>query len=126
MHDGTVGTLAEVIDFYDSGGRANPLLDADIRPLGLTQAEKGQLAAFLRALSGELQSGVHGPRGAANTRTAICGLGLLRPRGCLRLSSRVAARPSHFGGEERQRQECEEEGAGAGFSQSSGIRLPPP
>jgi cytochrome c peroxidase len=57
MHDGSLATLEDVIDFYDRGGRPNPSLDPEIRPLRLTAEEKKQLAAFLRTLSGEVQYG---------------------------------------------------------------------
>ncbi len=53
MHDGSLATLEEVIEFYDGGGNENPHLDPEIRPLGLTSEEKTQLLAFLRALTGE-------------------------------------------------------------------------
>jgi cytochrome c peroxidase len=59
MHDGSIATLAGVIDFYDGGGRPNPALDVQIRRLGLTPLEKQQLAAFLRTLSGNIQFGAH-------------------------------------------------------------------
>lgn len=52
MHDGSLATLEAVIDRYDAGGTANPRLDEEIRPLGLTPAEKRQLVAFLGALTG--------------------------------------------------------------------------
>lgn len=52
MHDGSLASLEEVVDFYDRGGRPNPLLDPELRPLRLTAAEKQQLIAFLRAVSG--------------------------------------------------------------------------
>lgn len=52
MHDGSVATLEEVIEFYDRGGRGNPFLDANIGPLRLTAEEKRALIAFLRALTG--------------------------------------------------------------------------
>ena len=58
MHDGTLATLEEVVDFYDRGGRRNPSLDPEIRPLRLTADEKTALVAFLKALSGELQYGI--------------------------------------------------------------------
>jgi cytochrome c peroxidase len=57
MHDGSLATLEDVIDFYDRGGRPSPALDADIRPLNLSAAEKRALAAFLRALSGDVRAG---------------------------------------------------------------------
>jgi cytochrome c peroxidase len=52
MHDGSLATLADVIDYYDRGGNANPLLDSEIHPLRLTAAEKRALGAFLESLSG--------------------------------------------------------------------------
>jgi cytochrome c peroxidase len=54
MHDGSIATLPEVIDFYDGGGHSNPGLDPSIRPLGLTAAERRDLLAFLMALSGRV------------------------------------------------------------------------
>jgi cytochrome c peroxidase len=52
MHDGSLARLGDVIEFYDRGGRPNPNLDSEIRPLRLTAGEKAQLLAFLRALNG--------------------------------------------------------------------------
>jgi hypothetical protein len=60
MHDGSLATLEDVVDFYDQGGRPNPQLDRDIRPLRLTPDEKHALVAFLRTLSGDLISGSSG------------------------------------------------------------------
>ena len=53
MHDGSLKTLEEVVEFYDRGGIANRNLDNRIRPLQLTAAKKADLVAFLRALNGE-------------------------------------------------------------------------
>ena len=58
MHDGSLATLEDVIDFYDKGGKPNPALDPEIRPLHLTSDEKSALAAFLRALSGTVRDGL--------------------------------------------------------------------
>jgi cytochrome c peroxidase len=52
MHDGSVLTLADVVDFYDKGGNANPRVDSELRPLKLTPAEKDSLVAFLNSLNG--------------------------------------------------------------------------
>jgi cytochrome c peroxidase len=57
MHDGSLHTLPEVIDFYDRGGHDNPGLDPQIRPLRLTAAEKGDLLAFLASLTGRVVEG---------------------------------------------------------------------
>lgn len=52
MHNGSLGTLREVVDFYDRGGVSNELLDPLIRPLGLSETEKEDLVAFLQSLTG--------------------------------------------------------------------------
>ncbi len=53
MHNGVFETLAEVVDFYDAGGGADPLKDSRLAPLGLVPSEKADLIAFLEALSGD-------------------------------------------------------------------------
>lgn len=52
MHDGSVPTLAAVIDLYDRGGIERPSRAPEIYPLGLTNAEKADLIAFLETLTG--------------------------------------------------------------------------
>ena len=52
MHDGSLATLEDVIDFYVGGGTANPNLDPEISPLNLTMEEKRKLIALLRSLTG--------------------------------------------------------------------------
>jgi cytochrome c peroxidase len=79
MHDGSLETLEEVIDFYDEGGVGNPFLDNEMRrsslslvemldsldkkegvkpdnnegaKLNLTAQEKEELLAFLKTLNG--------------------------------------------------------------------------
>jgi cytochrome c peroxidase len=54
MHDGSVATLREVIDYYDRGGNKNPFLDSELHSLGLTSADKLALLAFLGSLSGTI------------------------------------------------------------------------
>ena len=63
MHDGSIATLAAVIDFYDAGGRnvkdgpyagdgrLNPFKRKEIHTLNLTDAEKRELVAFLESLT---------------------------------------------------------------------------
>ena len=55
MHDGSFSTLAEVIEYYDSGGQKNPALDPKLRPLHLTPVEKRDILGFLGALDGRIQ-----------------------------------------------------------------------
>ncbi len=51
FHNGSQGTLADLVDRYESGGTSS---DPEIRPLGLSDAERVDLVRFLEAL----QSGV--------------------------------------------------------------------
>ncbi len=53
MHDGVFKTLEDVVDFLDQGGGQNPNLSPLVKPLGLTQQEKADVVAFLKALTGE-------------------------------------------------------------------------
>jgi cytochrome c peroxidase len=57
MHDGSLATLADVIDFYDKGGEHNPYLSVEMQRLHLSSEEKSDLAEFLKALSGEVHEG---------------------------------------------------------------------
>jgi len=58
MHDGSLATLEDVVAFYSNGGRSNPNLDTDIRRLDLSEEQKAQLIAFLRALGGTIREGM--------------------------------------------------------------------
>jgi cytochrome c peroxidase len=51
MHDGSIGTLEEVVEFYNRGGGKNPNLDPFMEPLGLSPEDVKNLAAFLKAMS---------------------------------------------------------------------------
>lgn len=51
MHDGSLATLEDVVAFYNDGGGADQT--AGLQPLGLSDAEIGQLVAFLNSLSSE-------------------------------------------------------------------------
>jgi len=53
MHDGSIATLEDVIDFYNRGGRPNPNLDPDMQPLDFSNEDKKSLVAFLRSLSSD-------------------------------------------------------------------------
>jgi len=52
MHDGSLATLAAVIDYYIAGGVPHEGQDARIRPLMLTARERADLVAFLESLTG--------------------------------------------------------------------------
>jgi len=61
MHDGSLKTLAEVVDYYDKGSTKNRNLDENIKPLHLTDAEKKDLVEFLKSLSGQGWQSVKAP-----------------------------------------------------------------
>jgi cytochrome c peroxidase len=61
MHDGRFSSLAQVVEFYNSGVQANPNLDRAMRDrngnpqrLNLTQAEKAALVAFMATLTDQI------------------------------------------------------------------------
>jgi cytochrome c peroxidase len=52
MHDGSIATLEEVVEWYDKGGHANPFLSEKVKPLKLSAEEKADLVAFMQACTG--------------------------------------------------------------------------
>lgn len=53
MHDGSLSTLSDVVQFYNRGGHPNPLLAPLLRPLHLSDIEVAALVAFLESLTGD-------------------------------------------------------------------------
>ena len=57
MHDGSLETLDDVVEFYNKGGKVkdsdpvNGFQSGGIRPLELTDQEKSDLVAFMKALT---------------------------------------------------------------------------
>jgi cytochrome c peroxidase len=56
MHDGSMKTLEEVIEHYDKGGDKSRFIDAKIFALHLTQQEKADVVAFMKALTSQQPS----------------------------------------------------------------------
>lgn len=54
FHDGSAATLADVVRFYNQGGKDNLNREWDLHPLGLTEEEQLDLIAFLHALTGKI------------------------------------------------------------------------
>lgn len=54
MHDGSLKTLEEVVEWYDKGGHPNPDLDPKIKKLNLSQQEKQDLVEFMKACESAL------------------------------------------------------------------------
>ncbi len=48
MHDGSLATLEEVVNYYDKGGTPNEFLDEELFPLKLNDDQKAALVAFLK------------------------------------------------------------------------------
>lgn len=53
MHNGSLATLEDVIDYYDKGGTPNKNLHPLMKPLHLSAEDKQALVSFMKALSGE-------------------------------------------------------------------------
>ncbi|GLK75235.1 cytochrome-c peroxidase [Methylopila jiangsuensis] len=53
MHDGQIGSLADVVEHYAKGGEKRPSLSFEMKPLDLSEAERRQLIAFLETLKAE-------------------------------------------------------------------------
>ncbi|GIW97107.1 MAG: cytochrome-c peroxidase [Pirellulaceae bacterium] len=62
MHDGSLPTLEDVIEYYNKGGTPNPWLDEEIFQLNLTAEEKADLVIFLKeGLSSEQYPDIEPP-----------------------------------------------------------------
>ena len=58
MHDGSMKTLREVVEFYSKGGKPNPQLSRKIdrrfaEQLDFTESQINALVKFMEALDGE-------------------------------------------------------------------------
>jgi cytochrome c peroxidase len=53
MHDGSLETLWDVVEFFNKGGEKNPFLDAEMKPVGLSASEVDDLVNFLAALTSD-------------------------------------------------------------------------
>jgi cytochrome c peroxidase len=58
MHNGSLKTLKEVVDFYAGGGNSNPYLDKEIRVIQLSGQDRSDLVAFLQSLTGDMPANV--------------------------------------------------------------------
>ena len=65
MHDGSLATLRDVVDFYDAGSGNDPTREMRLRRLNLGERQKAQLIAFLESLTsinaGELAKQARAP-----------------------------------------------------------------
>lgn len=52
MHDGSLDTLEEVVEHYNKGGTPNPYLSDKVVKLNLTDQDKKDLVAFMKACTG--------------------------------------------------------------------------
>ncbi|MHC4953872.1 MAG: cytochrome-c peroxidase [Planctomycetota bacterium] len=63
MHDGSFKTLESVVDYYEHGGTTNGRIDPKLKTFRLTERERNDLVAFLKALSSPQRAGLGKPRG---------------------------------------------------------------
>ncbi|MBS1799190.1 MAG: c-type cytochrome [Acidobacteria bacterium] len=61
MHDGSLQTLKQVVDFYAGGGNSNLHLDKNIKTIKLSGQDRADLVEFLESLTGELPPNVGPP-----------------------------------------------------------------
>jgi cytochrome c peroxidase len=62
MHDGSLKTLKEVVDFYAGGGNSNPYLDKEIRVIQLSGQDRSDLVEFLQSLTGDMPQNLGPPQ----------------------------------------------------------------
>ncbi len=86
MHDGSIATLEDVVEFYNRGGKPNAILDPELHPIHLTADEKYALVGFLKALNGAIRTGMRG-----STRT--CQTSAHPPHPLKRCSARCSPNP---------------------------------
>jgi cytochrome c peroxidase len=53
FHDGSVGTLAGVVDYYAEGGKVQKDLSPNIKKLDLSKEEREDIVEFMRALTSD-------------------------------------------------------------------------
>ena len=64
MHDGSLKTLKEVVDFYVGAGNSNDHRDKDLLELDhLNRKDRDDLEAFMNALTGEIPANTDAPSG---------------------------------------------------------------
>jgi cytochrome c peroxidase len=62
MHDGSLKTLKDVVDFYIGAGNSNPWRDAELKELDhLTREERDALVVFMESLTGETPANLGPP-----------------------------------------------------------------
>jgi len=54
MHNGSLKTLKEVVDFYAGQGNSNPYLDPEMKKIHMTGQDRADLLEFLTALTGDM------------------------------------------------------------------------
>ncbi len=63
MHDGSLQTLSDVVDFYAGGGNSNPYLDPEMKKIHLSAQDRADLVEFLQSLTGDLPTNAGPPEG---------------------------------------------------------------
>ena len=81
MHDGSLATLEDVIEFYDRGGNPNPYLDSELHQLRLTPEEKQALPRLSGVLRmNPMRNGVQRARSTLHSSRKWSGESTVRGR----------------------------------------------
>jgi cytochrome c peroxidase len=62
MHDGSLKTLKDVVDFYAGGGNSNSDLDKEMKAISLSGHDRTDLVALLESLTGEMPTNIGTPK----------------------------------------------------------------
>ncbi len=82
MHDGSLATMRDVIDFYDGGNGDDPQRDSHLRKLNLSEKQKQQIVAFLESLTSANADNIGQTSACAHLRTLtrrLCSSAILMP-----------------------------------------------
>ncbi len=63
MHDGSLTTLNDVVDYYAGGGNSNLYLDPEMAKIHLSAQDRADLVDFLQSLTGDLPAHAGPPEG---------------------------------------------------------------
>lgn len=62
MHDGSLKTLDQVVEFYAGQGNSNPYLDPEMKRIHLSGRDRADLVEFLKSLTGQMPANVGPPQ----------------------------------------------------------------
>ncbi len=82
MHDGSLRTLEDVVNFYNAGGIDFDGKSPQLHPLNLSKEEKASLVAFLKTLTGDQKATLAPPTGSCLAPASDPDANAMRDRQC--------------------------------------------